>query len=122
MVERRDKERRGEKRRGEKRRGEERREEMRRGEERRGKHMTNNDLYCPLDDTVRLRSAAGLLGDRPAPMSANPTEMGFPGNGSRGRSGKRGATARWRSPPPPPPPPPPPLVSAGSAGSPLYIS
>uniref|UniRef100_A0A3Q0SMM5 Uncharacterized protein n=1 Tax=Amphilophus citrinellus TaxID=61819 RepID=A0A3Q0SMM5_AMPCI len=66
------------------------------------------------DDTVRLRSAVGLLGEGPASMSAVPTQMGFPGSGSRGKSGKMGIVPRCRSLEP--------LVSPGSPSSPLYIS
>uniref|UniRef100_A0A3Q4N201 Uncharacterized protein n=1 Tax=Neolamprologus brichardi TaxID=32507 RepID=A0A3Q4N201_NEOBR len=65
-------------------------------------------------DTVRLRSAVGLLGEGPASMSAVPTQMVFPGSGSRGKSGKMGIVPRCRSLEP--------LVSPGSPSSPLYIS
>uniref|UniRef100_A0A669E9A0 Uncharacterized protein n=1 Tax=Oreochromis niloticus TaxID=8128 RepID=A0A669E9A0_ORENI len=66
------------------------------------------------EDTVRLRSAVGLLGEGPASMSAVPTQMVFPGSGSRGKSGKMGIVPRCRSLEP--------LVSPGSPSSPLYIS
>lgn len=67
------------------------------------------------DETVRLRSAEGLLGDGPAPRFAIPvTVTGFSGSGSRGKSGKNGMVTWWRSLEP--------LVSPGSGSSPLYIS